>query len=54
MIFLAGPGHGGPAILANAYLEGKYSEVCPDVSSDEAGLRLLFRQFSAPRGFLAT
>jgi xylulose-5-phosphate/fructose-6-phosphate phosphoketolase len=49
-IFLAGPGHGGPAVLANVYLEGTYSEVYPDVSQDEAGMRRLFRQFSTPGG----
>src|SRR5437762_8514866 len=50
VIFLAGPGHGGPAVLANVYLEGVYSEVYPDVSQDEAGLRTLFRRFSTPGG----
>ncbi len=50
MIFLAGPGHGGPAVLANVYLEGTYSEVYPEVSRDVAGLRRLFRQFSTPGG----
>ncbi len=50
MIYLAGPGHGGPAVLANVYLEGTYSEVYPDVTRDEAGLRRLFRQFSTPGG----
>jgi len=50
MIFLAGPGHGGPAVLANVYLEGTYSEVYPKVSRDVAGLRRLFRQFSTPGG----
>jgi xylulose-5-phosphate/fructose-6-phosphate phosphoketolase len=49
-IYLAGPGHGGPAVLANVYLEGTYSEVYPQVSQDEAGLRRLFRQFSTPGG----
>ena len=49
-IFLAGPGHGGPAVLANVYLEGTYSEVYPDVSQDAAGMRRLFRQFSTPGG----
>jgi xylulose-5-phosphate/fructose-6-phosphate phosphoketolase len=47
---ITGPGHGGPAILANAYLEGTYSEVYPEISRDEAGLRRLFRQFSFPGG----
>jgi xylulose-5-phosphate/fructose-6-phosphate phosphoketolase len=50
VIFLAGPGHGGPAMLANAYLEGTYSEIYPSVSQDLAGLRRLFRQFSTPGG----
>ena len=49
-IFLAGPGHGGPAVLAHVYLEGAYSEVYPEVSQDAAGLRRLFRQFSTPGG----
>src|SRR6516165_6143088 len=49
-IFVTGPGHGGPAIVANTYLEGTYSEVYPDVSQDERGMRLLFRQFSFPGG----
>lgn len=49
-IYLAGPGHGGPAIVANVYLEGTYSEVYPEVSRDEAGMRRLFRQFSTPGG----
>src|ERR687897_229616 len=50
VIYLAGPGHGGPAVLANVYLEGTYSEVYPDVSQDVAGMRRLFRQFSTPGG----
>ncbi len=49
-IFLAGPGHGGPAAVANAWLEGTYSEVYPHVGADEAGLHELFRQFSFPGG----
>ncbi|MDQ6614422.1 MAG: phosphoketolase family protein [Actinomycetota bacterium] len=49
-LFLAGPGHGGPAVVANVYLEGTYSEIYPDVSTDEAGLRRLVRQFSTPGG----
>src|SRR5262245_1399458 len=49
-MFITGPGHGGPAIVANAYLEGTWSEVYPDVSTDEAGLAQLFRQFSFPGG----
>ncbi len=50
VIYVAGPGHGGPGLVANTYLEGTYSEVYPDVSRDEAGLRLLFKQFSFPGG----
>jgi xylulose-5-phosphate/fructose-6-phosphate phosphoketolase len=50
MIYLAGPGHGGPALVAAGYLEGTYSEIYPDVSQDEDGIRRLFRQFSAPGG----
>jgi xylulose-5-phosphate/fructose-6-phosphate phosphoketolase len=49
-IYLAGPGHGGPALLANVYLEGTYSEVYPNIARDTAGLRALFRQFSTPGG----
>ena len=49
-IFLAGPGHGGPAIVACTYLEGTYSEVYPRVTRDLSGLRRLFRQFSTPGG----
>ncbi|MFD8690105.1 phosphoketolase [Streptomyces sp. NPDC059651] len=45
-----GPGHGGPAVLANSWLEGSYSQTYPDVSRDEAGMELLFRQFSFPGG----
>src|SRR5438128_7140303 len=50
MIFISGPGHGGPAVVANTYLEGSYSEIYPEVTQDEAGLRRLFRQFSFPGG----
>src|SRR4029077_10967723 len=50
VIYLAGPGHGGPAIVANVYLEGTYSEIYPEVTRDEAGLRRLFRGFSPPVG----
>ena len=49
-IFVTGPGHGGPGIVANAYLEGTYSEVYPNISQDEEGMRLLFKQFSFPGG----
>jgi xylulose-5-phosphate/fructose-6-phosphate phosphoketolase len=50
MIYVSGPGHGGPAVVANTYLEGTYTEVYPDVSRDKDGLRKLFRQFSFPGG----
>jgi xylulose-5-phosphate/fructose-6-phosphate phosphoketolase len=50
VLYIAGPGHGGPAIVANVYLEGTYSEIYPHVSADEAGLRALVRQFSTPGG----
>ena len=50
VIYLAGPGHGGPAIVANVYLEGTYSEIYPEVSCDLDGMRRLFRQFSTPGG----
>jgi xylulose-5-phosphate/fructose-6-phosphate phosphoketolase len=50
MVYISGPGHGGPALVANTYLEGTYSEVYPAVTRDEAGLRILFRQFSFPGG----
>ncbi|MGZ3583360.1 MAG: phosphoketolase family protein, partial [Ktedonobacterales bacterium] len=50
MIYLAGPGHGGPAVVANVYLEGTYSEIYPEIGRDAAGMRRLFRQFSTPGG----
>ncbi len=50
MIYVSGPGHGGPAVVGNTYLEGTYSEVYPEISRDEDGLRKLFRQFSFPGG----
>jgi xylulose-5-phosphate/fructose-6-phosphate phosphoketolase len=50
MIYIAGPGHGGPALVANTYLEGSYSEIYPNISQDEAGLKKLFTQFSFPGG----
>jgi xylulose-5-phosphate/fructose-6-phosphate phosphoketolase len=50
VIYITGPGHGGPAVVANAWLEGTYSELYPHVGQDEAGLRRLFRQFSFPGG----
>ena len=49
-IYVTGPGHGGPGLVANAYLEGTYSEVYPDIAQDEDGLRRLFKQFSFPGG----
>jgi len=50
VIYLAGPGHGGPALVANVYLEGTYSEFYPRISQDAQGMRDLFRQFSTPGG----
>src|ERR1051326_6131238 len=50
VIFVTGPGHGGPALVANTYLEGTYSELYPDVSQDEPGMKRLFTQFSFPGG----
>lgn len=50
MIYVCGPGHGGPAVVANTYLEGTYSEIYPNISQDEAGLQKLFLQFSFPGG----
>ncbi|HVU96832.1 MAG TPA: phosphoketolase family protein [Puia sp.] len=50
MIYISGPGHGGPALVANTYLEGTYTEVYPEISLDEAGLKKLFTQFSFPGG----
>jgi len=50
MVYVSGPGHGGPAVVSNTYLEGTYSEVYPDISQDEAGLQKLFLQFSFPGG----
>jgi xylulose-5-phosphate/fructose-6-phosphate phosphoketolase len=50
MVFVSGPGHGAPAVLANTYLEGTYSEVYPDKSEDEEGMRRFFKQFSFPGG----
>src|SRR6185312_970678 len=49
-IFLAGPGHGGPAVVANVYLEGTYTEIYPAITQNEPGLLRLFRQFSTPGG----
>jgi len=50
MFYIAGPGHGGPAIVGNVYLEGSYSEIYPNIGQDEAGLKKLFTQFSFPGG----
>jgi xylulose-5-phosphate/fructose-6-phosphate phosphoketolase len=50
MFYISGPGHGGAALVGNTYLEGSYSEIYPNVSEDEAGLKLLFKQFSFPGG----
>ena len=50
MFYIAGPGHGGPAIVGNVYIEGTWSEVYPEISQDEAGLKKLFKQFSFPGG----
>lgn len=50
MIYVTGPGHGGPGLVANTYLEGTYSEVYPDITADEAGIKKLFKQFSFPGG----
>ena len=49
-IYVTGPGHGGPGLVANTYLEGTYSEVYPDISPDEEGMKRLFKQFSFPGG----
>ncbi len=50
MIYISGPGHGGPALVANTYLEGTYSELYPEVAQDETGMKRLFKQFSFPGG----
>jgi xylulose-5-phosphate/fructose-6-phosphate phosphoketolase len=50
MIFITGPGHGGPGIVANTWLEGTYSEIYPNISQDEEGMQKLFKQFSFPGG----
>jgi xylulose-5-phosphate/fructose-6-phosphate phosphoketolase len=50
MFYVAGPGHGGPAIVGNVYLEGTWTDVYPNVTRDEEGLRKLFKQFSFPGG----
>jgi xylulose-5-phosphate/fructose-6-phosphate phosphoketolase len=50
MLYVSGPGHGGPALVGNTYLEGTYSEIYPNITQDEAGLKKLFKQFSFPGG----
>ncbi|PDT16426.1 phosphoketolase [Rhizobium sp. J15] len=50
VIYMCGPGHGGPGMVANTYLEGSYSEIYPDISENAEGMRKLFRQFSSPGG----
>ena len=50
MIYVAGPGHGGPGVVANAWLEGTYSEIYPNITEDADGMQKLFRQFSFPGG----
>ena len=50
VLYVAGPGHGGPALVAASYLEGYYSEVFPKITQDDEGMRAMFRQFSAPGG----
>jgi xylulose-5-phosphate/fructose-6-phosphate phosphoketolase len=50
MIYIIGPGHGGPAIVAQAYMEGTYTEVYPEIGRDEEGITQLFKQFSFPGG----
>lgn len=50
VLYIAGPGHGAPGVLANTYLEGIYSELYPDVSQDEMGMKRFFKQFSFPGG----
>jgi xylulose-5-phosphate/fructose-6-phosphate phosphoketolase len=50
MIFICGPGHGGPAVIANTYLEGTYTELYPNISQDAEGMKKLFKQFSFPGG----
>ena len=50
MIYICGPGHGGPGLVANAYLDGTYTEVYPEITEDEKGMQKLFKQFSFPGG----
>src|SRR5258707_6831509 len=53
VIYIIGPGHGGPSLVAHAYLEGTYSEVYPEISHDAAGMKALFKQLSYPGGIPA-
>ena len=50
IIFIAGPGHGAPGVIANTYLEGTYTEIYPNISQDEQGMKAFFKQFSFPGG----
>ena len=50
IIYVTGPGHGGPGLVANTYLEGSYSEMYPEITEDEQGMKKLFKQFSFPGG----
>src|SRR5690242_11678507 len=50
IVYITGPGHGGPGLVANTYLEGTYTEVYPNITQDEDGMRTLFKQFSFPGG----
>ena len=54
VLYVTGPGHGGPGLVANAYLEGRYTEIYSSMTQDEDGMRRLFRQFSFPAGSPAT
>ena len=54
VIYIAGPGHGGPGLVANTYLEGTYTEFYPNITQNEEGLQRLFKQFSFPEAFQAT
>jgi len=54
MIYIIGPGHGGPGIVANTWLEGTYSEFYPNIPQDEEGMRRLFKQFCSPVAFPVT
>jgi len=54
VIYICGPGHGGPAMVANAYLEGTYTEIYPSIGQDAEGMHRLFRQFSFPGGIPST